>query len=87
MDGQRLRWGIAMVTKVELQKLAKAGRSAIEYRLLGVLIRPRALTDADQTELAALKDLMSRYDALMSGCMEMPETAEAANDANGGKEG
>ena len=76
-----------MVTKVELQKMATAGRTAIEYRLLGVLIRPRALTDADQEELEALKDLMSRYDALMAVCLEKPETPEAANDANGGKEG
>lgn len=76
-----------MVTKVELQKMVTAGRTAIEYRLLGVLIRPRALTDADQKELEALKDLMSRYDALMAVCLEKREIPEAANDANGGKEG
>lgn len=76
-----------MATKVELQKMATAGRTAIEYRLLGVLMRPRALTDADQEELEALKDLMSRYDSLMAICLETPEPPEAANDANGGKEG
>jgi cytosine/adenosine deaminase-related metal-dependent hydrolase len=76
-----------MVTKVELQEMAKAGRTAIEYRLLSVLILPRALTDADEEELSALKDLMSRYDALMAVCLEKPETPEAANDADGGKEG
>ncbi len=76
-----------MVTKVELQEMAKVGRTAIEHRLLGVLIRPRALTDADQEELEALKDLLNRYDALMSVYLEKPETPEAANDANGGKEG
>lgn len=76
-----------MVTKVELQKMATAGRTAIEYRLLGVLIRPRALTNADQEELEALKDLMRRYDALMAVCLETPEPPEAASDANEGKEG
>lgn len=78
-----------MVTKTELQVMAQSGRTAIEYRLLGVLMRPRTFTEADEAEMTALKNLIERYDELMAICMEQPETAEtppAANDANRGEE-
>lgn len=75
-----------MVTKAELQKMAKSGRTAIEYRLLGVLIRPRELTDADHKELEALKALMKQYDELMDIPRPQPETREGSNDGYGGQE-
>ena len=62
-----------LVTKTELHELAKAGRTAIEYRLLGVLMRPRAFTEADEREMAAINELIARYDELMAVCLERPD--------------
>ena len=75
-----------MVTKAELQEMTKSGRTAIEYRMLEVLFRPKALTEADHKEMEALRALMENYDDLMTICLEKPEAPEASNDANGGKE-
>lgn len=75
-----------MITKTELQELVKAGRTAIEYRLLGVLMRPRTFTEADEAEMRAIKELIARYDELMAVCLEQPETPEAASDVNGDTE-
>lgn len=72
-----------MVTRTELHELAKAGRTAIEYRLLEVLMRPRTFTEADEEEMKAIKDLIARYDELMAVCLEQPETPEAASDVFG----
>ncbi len=49
----------------ETRELIRLGRQAIERRLLGILIRPRGLTDADKAELEDVKALLSRYDELM----------------------
>jgi uncharacterized metal-binding protein len=75
-----------MVTKTELQELAKAGRTAIEYRLLGVLMRPRAFTEADEEEMKAVKELIARYDELMAVCLEQVETPKTASDVDGDTE-
>ena len=75
-----------MVTKTELQELAKAGRTAMEYRLLEVLMRPRAFTEADEEEMKAIKELIARYDELMAACLEPPEKSEAAGDVDGDTE-
>lgn len=75
-----------MVTKAEMRELVKAGRTAMEYRLIGILIRPRALTKADEDELEAVKDMIKRYDELMAPYFEQPATPEAANDNDEGEE-
>ncbi len=49
----------------EFRELIRLGRQAIEKRLLGILIRPRALAEADKAELEDVKALLSRYDELM----------------------
>jgi cytosine/adenosine deaminase-related metal-dependent hydrolase len=75
------------VTKKELRQLIKSGRAAIEYRMLGVAIRPRALTQTDDAELRALRALLKKYDELMSAheLPNIPDTV-AANDNEGAKE-
>lgn len=73
-----------MVTRTELRDMVQSGRTAIEYRLLGVLMRPRSFTEADERELQALKELISRYDELMAVCLEQPEAPDAATDAKDG---
>lgn len=73
-----------MITRTELQGLAKTGRTAIEYRLLGVLMRPRAFTEADEEEMKAIKELIARYDELMAVFLEQPEAPDAATDAKDG---
>ncbi|OIR06120.1 hypothetical protein GALL_119170 [mine drainage metagenome] len=72
-----------MVTRTELCEMVRSGRTAIEYRLLGVLMRPRMFTEADEKELEALKELITRYDELMAVCLEPPEMPEAVGDADG----
>jgi hypothetical protein len=73
-----------MVTRTELQELAKAGRTAIEYRLLGVLMRPRAFTEVDEAEMNAIKELIARYDELMAVLLEQPGVPDVATDAKKG---
>ena len=75
------------VTKKEMTQLIKSGRAAIEYRMLGVLIRPRALTEADDAEMEELSALLEKYNQLMSAheLPDMPD-AVAANDHEGAKE-
>lgn len=75
-----------MVTNSKLQEMIVEGRTAIEYRLLAVLARPRALTDTDQMELENLKDLLARYDALMMPNTENATIPDASNDKLGGTE-
>jgi hypothetical protein len=43
----------------------RQGRRAIEQALLSVHIRPRALNAADDAEIAALFDLLEKYNTLM----------------------
>lgn len=75
------------VTKEEMSRLIKSGRKAIEYRMAGVAIRPRALTEADEAEQEWLSALLEKYDALLSA-YELPDipNMEAANDHKGAKE-
>ncbi len=74
------------VTKEEMRQLIKSGRAAIEYRMLGVVIRPRALTAADDAELEGLRALLEKYDEFMSA-YELPNIPDrvAANDNEGAK--
>ncbi len=74
------------VTKEGMRQLIKSGRTAIEYRMLGVVIRPRALTEADDAELEGLRALLEKYDECMSA-YELPNNPDrvAANDNEGAK--
>ena len=73
-----------MVNKTELRDMVQSGRTAIEYRLLGVLMRPRAFTEADEEEMKAIKELITRYDELMAVCLEQPDAPNAATDVKDG---
>ena len=75
------------VTKNEMRQLIKSGRTAIEYRMLGVMIRPRSLTEADDAELEGLRALLKNYDEFMS-VYELPNMPDrvAANDNDGAKD-
>jgi|GEM_PF-5036219 len=67
------------LTKKKLSKFIDHGRSAIESRMLGTVIRARANTEADDLEMAALYALYKQYNALMSP-HELPR-AEIAPEA------
>ncbi|MGB7597398.1 MAG: hypothetical protein WBM09_07515 [Gallionella sp.] len=69
-----------------MQKLIKSGRLAIEYRMLGVIIRPRVLNDADNTEMDELTALLRKYNELMAAYEAPINASKPANDENGGKE-
>ena len=69
------------MTYSKFRELVARGRRSIELRMLGVMIRPRALTDADRAELEAVKALLARFDDLMDEKYWYHPTA--ANDADG----
>ncbi len=54
------------MTKAKMRKLIKSGRSAIERRMLGVLIRSRAMNEADHAEMEQLTALLMTYNELMA---------------------
>jgi hypothetical protein len=54
------------MTKTKMKKLIKSGRSAIERRMLGVLLRPGARNDADHAEMEQLTALLITYNELMA---------------------
>lgn len=64
----------------------QAGRDAIEYRMLEILIRPRAYTTDDNVEMEKLSALLRQYNKLMSP-YERPDVTvyAAANDEDGNK--
>jgi len=72
---------ITMLNKLKMHGLIKSGRCAIEYSLLGVIIRPRALTADDETELAEITTLLHSYNKWMAQ-YELPDiiNLNAAND-------
>jgi hypothetical protein len=55
-----------LITIAKLRKLIKSGRSAIELRILDVLIRPSLMNDADQAEMEQLTALLITYNELMA---------------------
>ncbi len=73
-----------MTNRVEMEQWTRAGRQAIENRLLGVLIRPRAFTEDDDKELAALNKLLTDYDRMMVDFLPQGYINQAANDPDGG---
>ncbi len=74
---------IENMTYEKFQELAQHGRRAIELRMVGILIRPRVLTDADNAELDSVKALLERYNELMDG--KYWYRPGAANDNDGAK--
>lgn len=67
-----------MVSKEEMNKLIQAGRTAIEYCMVGIVVRPHDLTEADQAELEELKALSTQYQKLV-GKYESPITSGSRN--------
>jgi hypothetical protein len=54
------------MTRAKMRKLIKSGRSAIERRMLGVLIRPGARNDAGLAEKEQLIALLITYNELIA---------------------
>ena len=69
------------MTYAKFRELVQLGRRSVELRLLGILIRPRALTDADRAELEAVNALLARFNELMDE--KYWYRPSAANDADG----
>jgi hypothetical protein len=55
-----------LISHKKMGKCVEAGRTAIEARMLCVIIRPRACTTEDDAELKSLYALYKQYNALMS---------------------
>ena len=70
------------MTYSKFRKLIMFGRRAIELRLVGILIRPRVLTEADRAELARVEALLAQFNELMSE-KYWYKPPEAANDGDG----
>jgi hypothetical protein len=72
------------MTYDKFRELILLGRRAIELRLMGILIRPRAPTAADKAELKEIHALLARYNALMDE-KYWYRPPPAANDGDGAK--
>lgn len=72
------------MTYDKFRDLASLGRRAIELRLVGILIRPHVLTEADNAELEKVKALLSLYSELMDE-KYWYKHFPAANDSDGAK--
>lgn len=72
------------MTYAKFRELVQLGRRSIELRLLGILIRPRALSDADHAELEEVKALLARFNELMDE--KYWYRPKAANDGDGATE-
>lgn len=68
------------MTNQALHHSILAGRSAIEYCMLKVVIRPRAMKDADNAELNALTILLRQFNQLMNRHMQYQCATTPAND-------
>lgn len=77
--------GTFQLTYKKMQEYISGGRNAIEYSMLRVLIKPRALTEVDDAEMAELKALLKKYNELMAK-YEPKHDTKAANDEQGAKE-
>lgn len=73
-------------SRAQMRKLIKSGRLAIEYRMLGVIIQPRALNEADHAEMEQLTALLMTYNELMTVPEKPAAAAHAANHMSGDKE-
>lgn len=69
-----------MITQKRMQQYIVWGRNAIEYSMLLLLIRPRALTAQDDAEMTELKALLRKYNELMAKYEHPKAVAVAAND-------
>lgn len=69
------------ISHKKMCKYIEAGRTAIESRMLGIIIRPRASTETDEAEMASLYALYKQYNALMSSA-ERPASKAAKNKAS-----
>ena len=63
--------GIFSLTRMKMHGYIRAGRNAIEYAMLLILVRPRVLNAEDEAEMAELKALLKMYNELMAK-YEMP---------------
>lgn len=75
--------GLFLLTRTKMQQDICAGRDAIESSMLLILIRPRPLTKEDDAEMAALSELLKKYNEMMAK-HEFPRSlTHAANDEHG----
>ncbi len=84
--GKPMRKKDVFMTKAKLRKLIRSGRSAIEHRMLGVLIKPGALEAADHAEMEQLTALLMTYNELMAVHEQPKVPSITTHDRNGGKE-
>ena len=71
------------MTKAKLRKLIQSGRSAIEHCMLGVLIKPGALENADHAEMEQLTALLMTYNELMAAYEQPQVPSITTHDRNG----
>ena len=64
------------ITKKKMSKCIAADRSAIEARMLAVIILPRTSTKADKAEMTSLYALYKQYNAVMSPAESSERAAE-----------
>ena len=57
-------------------KCIEAGRTAIEARMLAVIIHPKTSTEADEAEMTSLYALYKQYNAVMSPAESSERAAE-----------
>ncbi|MFA5923642.1 MAG: hypothetical protein WC856_20515 [Methylococcaceae bacterium] len=75
------------LTQQTIHRNIQAGRDSIEYRMLEILMRPRACTADDDVEMKKLSALLKQYNELMSP-YELPDVTvyAATNDEDGNKD-
>lgn len=78
--------GTFQLTDKKMQEYISGGRNAIEYSMLLVLIRPRALTEVDDAEMSELKALLKKYNEMMTKYEPPHVNTNTANDEHGAKE-
>lgn len=73
------------LTEKKMQDYISGGRNAIEFSMLLILVRPRVLTELDDTEMAELTALLKKYNEMMAK-YEPKQDTKSANDEQGAQE-
>jgi hypothetical protein len=75
-----------LVSRTKMQKLIKSGRAAIEFCMLEVIVRPRAMNDADNAEMERLTELHRMYNELMAPFERALEASGAPSTGHGDRQ-
>jgi hypothetical protein len=71
------------LTYEQMDEYISSGRRAIEWAWLLIIMRPRAMTPADEAELEAMHALLADYGKLMAPFQKPKVPLMAANDEPG----